>query len=587
MKVFGSISRLVSILFRKDGQDIALKPNQSTTYSASRSFELPVGDSDHELVGKDSVQTLSNKSFDGDSNSFSNIDISSLKTELSDADKVVLRDVSGAVVSSQIEDKHIASGADIDLSKLASVTAEKVLVSDASGKVSASSISKVELDFLENVSSNVQEQLNSKASQADMEALTTDDISEGSNLYFTDERAKAAAVKDSGFTGTETDVAPSVREVFSSIQNLTDGINNEVSSREDADDALASDIATETAARQSADSALQTAIDNEVSARQSAVSSEATTRANADSALQAEIDAEEVARAEGDATLQSNIDSEASARSSADSALQSELDASQVGAGLGTDGSYSPKADANYISAASSLKDADNKLDAALKVEESARISGDSSTLQSAKDYADQQISALVDGAPGVLDTLNELAAAIGDDENFITTIQSQISSESSARQAADATLQSNIDQEVLDRGSEISRVEGIISEVETVAEEDRMRIDEDIALKLTKPESDDGADKYLRSNGDGSTYWDTGFSLPVYKTTWISSDGTSKTVVHNLGSSDVVVSLIDLEDGQQIGVDSISIDPLGNEVSFVASEAPGLSGWRVLIQKL
>ena len=550
MKIFGSISRLVSILFRKDGQDIALKPNQSTTYSASRSFELPVGDSDHELVGKDSVQTLSNKTFDGDSNSFSNIGISSLKTELSDADKIVLRDVSGAIVSGKVKNVHIASDAAIDVSKLAAVTANRVLVSDVNGKLSSSSITNVELGYLSGLSSNLQDQLDSKASQADMDALTTDDIAEGSNLYFTDARAKSAAVKDSGFVGDETDVAPSVREVFSSIQNLTDAINSEASTRESDDNTLSSDIATETAARIAADSSLQTAIDNEVSARQSAVSSEATTRANADSALQAEIDAEEVARA------------------NADSALQSELDATQLGAGLGTDGSYSPNGSGNYISSAVSLKDADNKLDAALKVEELARISGDSSTLQSAKDYTDAQISSLIDGAPGVLDTLNELAAAIGDDENFITTIQTQISNETSARQSADSNLQSQIDA------------------LNASAAQDVSDLADEVALKLNKPVDGDGADKYLRSNGDGSTYWDQGYVLPVYKTNWISSDGDSKSVTHNLGSTDVQISLVDLEDGQQIGVDSISIVD-GNQVDFVSSEAPGASGWRVLIQKL
>src|SRR6056300_105820 len=36
---------------------------------------------------------------------------------------------------------------------------------------------------------------------------------------------------------------------------------------------------------------------------------------------------------------------------------------------------------------------------------------------------------ALIDGAPELLDTLNELAAAIGDDENFITTITTDIDS--------------------------------------------------------------------------------------------------------------------------------------------------------------
>lgn len=47
--------------------------------------------------------------------------------------------------------------------------------------------------------------------------------------------------------------------------------------------------------------------------------------------------------------------------------LQAELDATQAGAGLGTDGAYVAPVGANYISAATSLKDADSKLDAAIK----------------------------------------------------------------------------------------------------------------------------------------------------------------------------------------------------------------------------
>jgi hypothetical protein len=34
-----------------------------------------------------------------------------------------------------------------------------------------------------------------------------------------------------------------------------------------------------------------------------------------------------------------------------------------------------------------------------------------------------QAINTMVDGAPGALDTLNELAAALGDDANFATTV--------------------------------------------------------------------------------------------------------------------------------------------------------------------
>jgi hypothetical protein len=36
-------------------------------------------------------------------------------------------------------------------------------------------------------------------------------------------------------------------------------------------------------------------------------------------------------------------------------------------------------------------------------------------------------ISSLVNGAPGALDTLNELAASLGNDANFATTVTNQI----------------------------------------------------------------------------------------------------------------------------------------------------------------
>ena len=48
---------------------------------------------------------------------------------------------------------------------------------------------------------------------------------------------------------------------------------------------------------------------------------------------------------------------------------------------------------------------------------------GDAAT----KLYVDQQVSNLVDSAPGTLDTLNELAAALGDDPNFATTITNSL----------------------------------------------------------------------------------------------------------------------------------------------------------------
>jgi hypothetical protein len=43
------------------------------------------------------------------------------------------------------------------------------------------------------------------------------------------------------------------------------------------------------------------------------------------------------------------------------------------------------------------------------------------------KGYVDTQVSNLIDSAPGALDTLNELAAALGDDPNFATTVTNSL----------------------------------------------------------------------------------------------------------------------------------------------------------------
>jgi len=58
-------------------------------------------------------------------------------------------------------------------------------------------------------------------------------------------------------------------------------------------------------------------------------------------------------------------------------------------------------------------------------------MSSDSATLiptqQSVKAYVDTEITNLIDGSDGALDTLNELAAALGDDPNFATTVTDAI----------------------------------------------------------------------------------------------------------------------------------------------------------------
>jgi hypothetical protein len=57
------------------------------------------------------------------------------------------------------------------------------------------------------------------------------------------------------------------------------------------------------------------------------------------------------------------------------------------------------------------------------------------------KTYVDAAVTNLIDAAPGVLDTLNEIAAALGDDENFATTVTNNI-----------ATVQADVDANEADR---------------------------------------------------------------------------------------------------------------------------------------
>lgn len=81
MKEFGSWSELVSIIFREDSQAITLRPNQSTTYTASRDIQLPPGDTDHALVSATSVAAFTNKTYDADAsgNSLTNVDDGNIK----------------------------------------------------------------------------------------------------------------------------------------------------------------------------------------------------------------------------------------------------------------------------------------------------------------------------------------------------------------------------------------------------------------------------------------------------------------------------------------------------------------------------
>jgi hypothetical protein len=119
MKLFGSLKELVSAVFRKDSQEITLRPSQTTTYTAARDVQLPPGDTAHTLVSATSTQTLTNKTIDGDDNTVQDLPITVLKTVLADANKPLVRDGSGVPTSALLVNANIDAAAAIAATKLA------------------------------------------------------------------------------------------------------------------------------------------------------------------------------------------------------------------------------------------------------------------------------------------------------------------------------------------------------------------------------------------------------------------------------------------------------------------------------------
>ena len=73
------------------------------------------------------------------------------------------------------------------------------------------------------------------------------------------------------------------------------------------------------------------------------------------------------------------------------------------------------------------LQSANGYTDTTIAEERVVRESAERTTLESAKTYANQKIAEIVGGSPETLDTLQELAGALGDDPNFAATVAGQI----------------------------------------------------------------------------------------------------------------------------------------------------------------
>jgi len=68
-----------------------------------------------------------------------------------------------------------------------------------------------------------------------------------------------------------------------------------------------------------------------------------------------------------------------------------------------------------------------------------------------------------------------------------------------------------------------------------------------------------------------------------AFEATWITADGTSKTITHGLATTDLQIGVYDIASGATIMVDS-EVRTDVNNVTLTASVAPPVGGWRVTI---
>lgn len=274
-------------------------------------------------------------------------------------------------------------------------------------------------------------------------------------------------------------------------------IAEEVSNRTNADTILDSKINEEITNRQSDTQALQSKIDQEAVDRHSEdqvlhneISKEVADRTNADNALQGKIDQEAQARTSADQVLQDNIDSEATARAAQDLVLdhkiedvklQGQADKAQLLEAIATETQARKDADTaldnkkvdkreGYSLTKNDFTDIlKAKLDG---IEEKANyITHLSQLINDAGFQTEEEVNAaiqkIIGSAPEVLDTLKEIADALGNDPNFATTITRKL-----------AAITEQVNQEIEDRiaGDEANSAE--------VAAEVQARKDADTALE-------------------------------------------------------------------------------------------------------
>lgn len=286
------------------------------------------------------------------------------------------------------------------------------------------------------------------------------------------------------------------------IADLNNKILTEASERANADVALESKLNIEISDRKTADQELESKINAEAAARTAQdevlhqqIVKETSDRQNADNGLQQNITQEAQNRQNADTVLQNNIDNEKETRIAQDEILDHKIEDLKTQAG--TDKTeLLEKLEQEKQERIAADKDLDNRkvdkregysltkndftdiLKAKLDgIEEHANYITKVSQLINDAGYqteADLQaaIEKIIGEAPEVLDTLKEIADALGNDPNFATTITKklaaiteQLNQEITNRTEADAQVQANVDKEVSDRKEADTALEAKLKE--------------------------------------------------------------------------------------------------------------------------
>ena len=263
------------------------------------------------------------------------------------------------------------------------------------------------------------------------------------------------------------DIAAEAQLRANADANIQLKLTEEITNRQTGDAALESKLSDEVVNRKAADETLQNSITREVA-----------DRTNADNTLQVNIDKEAQARESADQVLQTNINSEAATRTAQDQILDQKItalsektdgDKSDVLAAIEAEKEARIAADADLNSKkvdkregySLTKNDFTDLLLAKLNgIEEHANYITLVSQLANDAGYqteaeVEAAIEKIIGSAPEVLDTLEEIARALGDDPNFASTITKKlaaitekINQEIEDREAADVALQANITDE-------------------------------------------------------------------------------------------------------------------------------------------